>query len=74
LRCVEYQEKPFRQAKLLALEAPYGELVANFGIIAKRKTADESVTNAGSGTTLQDDDHLTFSIAAAEEWIADFFC
>jgi len=22
---------------------------------------------------LQDDDHLTFSIAAAEEWIADFF-
>lgn len=38
--------------------------------IVKRKTADESVT---SSTTLQDDDHLTFAIAANEEWIADFF-
>lgn len=33
----------------------------------KRKTADESVT---SSTTLQDDDHLTFAIAANEEWVA----
>jgi hypothetical protein len=35
------------------------------GIVVKRKTADESVT---SSTTLQDDDHLTFPIAANEEW------
>lgn len=38
--------------------------------IAKRKTADESVT---SSTTLQDDDHLTFAIAANEEWVANFY-
>ena len=35
--------------------------------ITKRKTADESVT---SSLTLQDDDHLTFTIAANEEWVA----
>lgn len=34
--------------------------------LVKRKTADESVT---SSTTLQDDDHLTFAIAANEEWV-----
>jgi hypothetical protein len=39
--------------------------------IVKRKTADESVT---SSTTLQDDDHLTFAIAANEEWVATFIC
>lgn len=33
--------------------------------VSKRKTADESVT---SSATLQDDDHLTFSIAASEEY------
>ena len=33
-----------------------------------RKTADESVT---SNTTPQDDDHLTFSIAANEVWSVD---
>lgn len=38
------------------------------GLIVKRKTADESVT---SSTTLQNDDHLTFSIAANEEWVVD---
>lgn len=41
-------------------------VVSNVGIIVKRKTADESVT---SSTTLQDDDHLTFAIAASEEWV-----
>src|SRR3990167_11402530 len=38
--------------------------------IVKRKTADESVT---SSTTLQDDDHLTFSIGASEEWVGSIF-
>ena len=33
-----------------------------------RKTADESVT---SSVTLQDDDHLTFAIAANEVWIVE---
>ncbi len=37
--------------------------------ITKRKTADESVT---SSTTLQDDDHLTFAIAANEEWTVSY--
>lgn len=37
--------------------------------VVKRKTADESVT---SSTTLQNDDHLAFSIAANEEWMATF--
>jgi hypothetical protein len=36
--------------------------------IVKRKTADESVT---SSVALQDDDHLTFAIAANEEWTAN---
>lgn len=35
------------------------------GVVAKVKTADESVT---SSTTLQDDDHLSFSIGASETW------
>lgn len=35
----------------------------------KRKTADESLT---TNTVLQDDDHLTFTIAASEEWVAEF--
>lgn len=47
----------------------WGTGTANFGTITKRKTADESVT---SSTVLQDDDHLTFAIAANEEWVADF--
>ena len=34
----------------------------------RRKTADESVT---SSTTLQNDDHLTFPIAANETWIVE---
>ena len=38
--------------------------------IVKRKTADESVT---SSTTLQDDDHLTFSIGASEEFVGSIF-
>jgi hypothetical protein len=49
--------------------AAWGTGIANFGTIAKRKTADESVT---SSTTLQDDDHLTFAIAANEEWTIQF--
>lgn len=39
-------------------------------LAGKRKTADESVT---SSTTLQDDDHLVFPIAASEEWHFDMF-
>ena len=39
---------------------------AIFPIMRLRKTADESVT---SSAVLQDDDHLTFSIAANEVWI-----
>lgn len=35
-----------------------------------RKTANESVT---SSTALQDDDHLTLSIAANENWLYEFF-
>jgi len=43
---------------------------SGFGIpVVKRKTADESVT---SSDVLQDDDHLTFAIAANEEWVASF--
>ena len=38
-------------------------------VIAVRKTADESVTTS---TTLQDDDELTFAIAASEEWVVNF--
>jgi len=41
-------------------------LNAIFPIMRLRKTADESVT---SSAVLQDDDHLTFSIAANEVWI-----
>jgi hypothetical protein len=40
------------------------------GPIVKRKTADESVT---SSTTLQNDDHLSFSIAASEEWVVTLY-
>lgn len=36
--------------------------------IARRKTADESVSSGDTGTTLQDDNHLTFPMAANEEW------
>jgi hypothetical protein len=43
----------------------WGSGVGNFGTITKRKTADQSVT---SSITLQDDAHLTFAIAANEEW------
>lgn len=42
-------------------------VLGGLSIITRRKTADESVT---SSTTLQNDDHLTFAIAASEEWIA----
>lgn len=35
-----------------------------------RKTGDESVNNGGSGSTLQDDDVLAFTIAASEVWSA----
>ena len=35
----------------------------------RRKTVDESVT---SSTTLQNDDHLTFAVAANEEWVVDY--
>lgn len=43
----------------------WGSGVPNYGTVTKRKTADESVT---SSAALQDDDHLTFAIAANEEW------
>lgn len=42
---------------------------APLATVVKRKTADEAVT---SSTTLQDDDHLTFAIAANEEWVAHY--
>lgn len=38
--------------------------------IIARKQADESVSSADTGTTLQDDDDLLFAIAASEEWVA----
>jgi len=47
----------------------WGTGVANFGMLVKRKTADETVT---SSITLQDDDHLLFSIAANEEWVMTY--
>jgi len=50
---------------VMANSLVWGSGIANFGTITKRKTADESVS---SSTTLQDDDHLTFPIAANEEW------
>jgi hypothetical protein len=37
--------------------------------ICKRKTSSESVT---SSTSLQDDNHLSFAIAANEEWCIEF--
>jgi hypothetical protein len=43
-------------------------LNAIFPIIRLRKTADETVT---SSAVLQDDDHLTFAIAANEIWILE---
>lgn len=49
--------------------AVWGTGVANFGTITKRKTADETVT---SSAVLQDDDHLTFAIAANEEWVVSY--
>lgn len=42
-------------------------VLGGLSIITRRKTADESVT---SSTAVQNDDHLTFAIAANEEWIA----
>lgn len=42
--------------------------VTSSWLVAKRKTAAETVT---SSTVLQDDDHLTFSIGASEEWVVD---
>jgi hypothetical protein len=48
----------------------WGTGTANFGTITKRKTADESIA---SSTVLQDDDHLTFAIAANEEWVAEYY-
>lgn len=40
------------------------------GIVTVRKTADENVS---SSTTLQDDDHLKFAVAADEEWAFELF-
>jgi len=54
---------------VMANSLVWGSGIANFGTITKRKTADESVS---SSTTLQDDDHLTFPIAANEEWRATY--
>lgn len=48
----------------------WGTGTATFGLIVKRKTADESVT---SSVTLQDDDHLSFPIAANEEWVGTIY-
>lgn len=43
----------------------WGSGETTYGMVVKRKTANESVT---SSITLQNDDHLTFSIGANEEW------
>jgi hypothetical protein len=48
----------------------WGTGTTSFGQVVKRKTADESVT---SSTTLQDDDHLTFAVAANEEWVVEAY-
>jgi len=48
----------------------WGTGVANFGTVARRKTADQSQT---SNTVLTNDNDLSFSIAANEEWVAEFF-
>ena len=47
-------------------DANFDAARTTLGTIIKRKTADESVA---SSTTLQDDNHLTFSIGASEEWV-----
>jgi hypothetical protein len=57
-------------AKVTGGSAVWGTGIANFGTIAKRKTADQSVT---SSAALVNDNDLTFAIAASEEWVADFF-
>jgi hypothetical protein len=54
---------------VMASSLVWGTGIATFGMIIKRKTADESVT---SSAALQDDDHLLFPIAANEEWTATF--
>lgn len=46
----------------------WGTGIATKGLIVLRKTADESVT---SSVVLQNDDHLTFPIAANEEWLVE---
>lgn len=38
-----------------------------------RATADQSVNNGGTGTTLTNATGLSFSIAANEEWVAEFY-
>ena len=50
---------------LVAADLPAGSVTTHTLV---RKTADESVTN----NTLQNDDHLTMSIAANEIWIVEF--
>ena len=48
----------------------WGTGTSSYGMIVKRKSADQSVANS---TTLANDNDLAFSIAANEEWTADFF-
>jgi hypothetical protein len=63
------QSTPFQisTADLVTLSGGlvWGTGTTTYGMVVKRKTADESVT---SSTTLQDDDHLTFAVGANEEW------
>lgn len=47
-------------------------LNAIYPIMRVRKSADESVSSASTGSTLQNDDELTFAIAANEIWIARY--
>lgn len=49
--------------------AVWGTGVASYGMVVKRKTADESVT---ASVALQDDDHLNITVAANEEWLGKF--
>ena len=74
VRCVDYVRtaSPPDSAFISTLrdDANFSTAQTTLGLVVKRKTADESVT---SSTVLQDDDHLTFAIAANEEWVAEFF-
>lgn len=55
-------------ADIVSFPAAEGATGKRFSRIIKRKTADETVNNSA---TLQNDDHLSFPIAANEVWTFD---